>query len=43
MSLGGSGCYRVVFAEIARMAQGLAIVWLCNHLRGILDLLEARS
>jgi len=25
------------------MAQVLAIVWPCNHLRGILDALEARS
>ena len=43
LSLGGSGCYRGVFAESARMAQGLAIVWPCNHLRGILNVLEARS
>lgn len=43
LSLRGSGCYGGVFAEGARIAQGLAIVWPCNHLRGILGVLEARS
>ena len=35
LSLGGSGCYGGVFAEGARMARGCAMVWPCNHLRGM--------